>query len=134
MNILCDGDWEKPEIELSDSLSGLIKLGNVLLDVNDEVEILSKGERSPFYAENLDSLILRKLSNMEYDDTIHITISGKKLALEGSSEALSRLGRSLLNFFNANSQEGKHLHLNYYPGNGILAPTKSELIIILKSQ
>jgi hypothetical protein len=133
MNILCDGDWERPEIEISDSISGLIKLGNVLTSVDSEVEILSEQKKSQFYSENLNGLLLKKTLKPKDNDTLNIVIVDKKLVFEGSDIALSKLGMSLLDFFDEESQEGKHLHLNYFPGNGILSPTKCELIIVFRN-
>jgi hypothetical protein len=132
MNILCDGDWERPEIEISDSISGLIKLGNILTNIHGEAEILSEHKTSPFYSENLDSLLLKRLVNPKDDDTLDVVVFNKKLVLEGSDKALARLGISLLNVFHEDSQEGRHLHLSYFPGNGILSPTKCELIIVFR--
>lgn len=56
MYILYDGNCDRPEIEISDSSRGLIKLGNFFLNISENFHLYAEQRQSDFYPENLESL------------------------------------------------------------------------------
>ncbi|MBD1839916.1 hypothetical protein [Coleofasciculus sp. FACHB-501] len=68
--------------------------------------------------------------NAEKLDLLRIFIDNKNLVIEGSKLGFYKLGTSLLNYFNKNSQNGEHFHLDYFSGDRLLAPTNCHIIFL----
>lgn len=132
MYILFDGNWNRPEIEISDSPSGLSKLGTLFLGISQDLTLHAEQVKSKFYPENLEAISI-KLLPMESPggiSLIKIWITNNRLIFEGSQSAFNKLGRSLLNYFNEDSKKGEHFHLNYVEGDPLLAPTNCYVIFL----
>jgi hypothetical protein len=130
MYILFDGNWNRPEIEISDSASGLSKLGTLFLGISQDLTIPAEQVKSKFYPENLDAISI-KLLPMESPaekSLINIYITNNRLIFEGSKSAFNILGRSLVNFFPEDSKKGDHFHLDDVGGNSLFAPPNYSLI------
>ena len=130
MKLLFDGNFERPEIELSDSPAGLKNLGELLLDLNKEIELSAIPKESDFYPYNLQKIAFKINKDEQGINLIYISVAEEYLVLEGTSIALRKLGHSLLNCFNENSPDTSHIHLEYFPGNQLVAPTNCSLIIV----
>jgi len=133
MKLAFDGDLSNPEISLSDSISGLRELGNTLLDLKNEFELIASKDKIDFYSETLNKLIIKK-SNLDkkYKGLLKIYLSGQNLVIEGDRIALNNLGHSILNCFNENTPNGYHIHLDYLEGHdSLVGPTNCHLIIEL---
>lgn len=132
MYILFDGNWNRPEIEISDSPSGLSKLGTLFLGISQDLTLHAEQVKSKFYPENLEAISI-KLLPMESPggiSLIKIYITNNRLIFEGSQSAFNKLGMSLLNYFNEDSKKGEHFHLNYVEGDPLLAPTNCYVIFL----
>jgi hypothetical protein len=132
MYILCDGNWDKPEIEISDSSQGLIKLGELFLKISKNFNLHAEQKQSDFYSENLEgfSVRLSESENIEKHDLLKIYIDNKTLVLEGSKLVFHELGMSLLNYFYENSCINEHFHLDYFEENHLIAPTNCSIIFL----
>jgi hypothetical protein len=133
--VLCSNNWTNPEIEISASPQGLIELGELLININKDLVILSTTQKSAFYPEAIQSLVMKFSTSSAVTrlDVLNVSIVDKSLVFEGSSEAFRKLGDSLLNYFDENSQSGEHFHLDYVEGDDILAPTNCSLIFVCKN-
>lgn len=132
MYILFDGNWNRPEIEISDSPSGLSKLGTLFLGISQDLTLHAEQVKSKFYPENLEAISI-KLLPIESPggiSLIKIYITNNRLIFEGSQSAFNKLGMSLLNYFNEDSKKGEHFHLNYVEGDPLLAPTNCYVIFL----
>lgn len=136
MYILCDGNWDRPEIEISDLSQNLIRLGGLLLSINGDFKLQANPRKSEFYPENLEAVSMRLIpsTNAEELDLLKVFIDNKNLVIEGSKLGFYKLGSSLVNCFTKNSQSGKHFHLHYVQGDRLLAPTNCSLIFLCNSQ
>jgi hypothetical protein len=81
MYILCDGNWDRPEIEISDSSQGLIKLGRLFLNISENFKLQATQKKSDFYSENLEGLLVRlsQSKSVEKFDLLKIFIVNKNL-------------------------------------------------------
>jgi len=135
MYILFDGNWDKPEIEISDSSQGLIKMGQFLASISKDFKLYADKEKSEFYAENLEAVSMRlsPSRNGEQLDLLKTFIANNELVFEGSKLAFNNLGISLLNFFSQPSKKGTHFHLDCIEGYSLLlAPTNCHLIFMCR--
>jgi hypothetical protein len=133
MYIVCDGNWNNPEIEISDLSQNLIKLGELLLSINEDFNLHTVQTKSEFYAENIEAISIQLKQNKNAEqDLIKIFIDNKNLVFEGSKLAFDKLGMSLLNYFNENTQKGEHFHLSYSEGDALLAPTNCHIIFLCR--
>lgn len=132
MYILCDGNWDRPEIEISDSSQGLIKLGKSFLTISQNLKFHACKKTSEFYSESFEGILVRlsQSKNANKSDWINIFIENKYLIFEGNRFAFYKLGMSLLNYFNENSKKNEHFHLDYVEGTSLLAPTKCCIIFL----
>ncbi len=132
MYILCDANWDRPEIEISDSSQGLIKLGKLFKNISENFKLHPEQRQSDFYSENLESLSMRlsQSKNVEKSDLIKIFIDNKNLAFEGSQLAFHKLGMSLLNYFHENSYKNEHFHLDYVEQDTLLTSTNCSIIFL----
>ncbi|WP_017327152.1 hypothetical protein [Synechococcus sp. PCC 7336] len=129
MNILFNGNLENPEVDISDSASSLREIGNSLFNIDIEIEFMSSQEKSEFYPENLEKLIFRKDITTDKSNLLSILIHQNNLLISGTDVALRKLGQSFLNFFDETCKENEHIHLDYYEGNDLIAPTSCSLTI-----
>ncbi|MEG4799418.1 hypothetical protein QUB63_04610 [Microcoleus sp. ARI1-B5] len=137
MYILFDGNWDKPEIEISDSSQGLIKMGQLLASISKDFKLYADKEDSEFYAENLELVSMRLSPSRKGEqlDLLKTFIFNNELVFEGSQLAFHNLGRSLLNYFSEDSKKGNHFHLDYIEGYSLLlAPTNCHLIFMSRGQ
>ena len=132
MYILCDGHWDRPETEISDLSQSLISLGELLLSINRDFKLQANQTKSEFYPENLEAVLMKLLQSTKAEqlDLLKIFINNKNLVIEGYKVGFYKLGSSLLNFFNTNSQNGEHFYLDYVQGDRLLAPTKCHIIFL----
>ena len=130
MKLLFDRNFERPEIELSDSPASLRNLGELLLDLNKEIELSAVPEESDLYPYNLEKIVFKINGDKQGMNLIYISVTEEYLVLEGTPIALRKLGQSLLNCFNENSPDTSHIHLEYFPGNQLVAPTNCSVIIV----
>lgn len=136
MYILCDGNWDRPEIEISDLSQNLIRLGGLLLSINEDFKLQANPRKSEFYPENLEAISMRLIpsTNAEQLDLLKVFIDNKNLVIEGSKLGFYKLGSSLINYFSKNSKNGNHFHLDYVQGDCLLAPTNCFIIFLCNSQ
>jgi hypothetical protein len=132
MYILYDGNCDRPEIEISDSSGGLIKLGKLFLNISENFQVHAKQRQSDFYSESLEGLSVRLFKNEIIEETglIKIFIENENLVFEGSQLALSKLGISLINYFHESSYKNEHFHLDYVEEDPLLAPTNCSIIFL----
>jgi hypothetical protein len=128
MYLLCDGDWNNPEIEISDSSENLVKLGKILNELEESLEIKADNKESVFYSDCLSSLVLNLM--LKGDDLLGVRIADHNLIFSGTLKAFQNIGQSLINFFEGTVKEGEHFHLDYYEGNMVLAQTNCHLIFM----
>ena len=128
MNIVFDGDLREPEIKISGEPWELRELGTALLDMRDRCTIESERTTDRYYPELLDGLTF-ELENMGNEEPLlAVTLSRDYLIFKGPAEGFRRLGQSLLNVFPEQAPQGTHMHLDYFEGNDLLAPTSCHLI------
>ncbi|WP_293354942.1 MULTISPECIES: hypothetical protein [unclassified Microcoleus] len=134
MYILCDGNWDRPEIEISDSPRGIIEQGELWESISEDLKLPAEKIKSEFYAENLEtiSMKLSPIKNPERLDLIKIYLNNKNLVFEGSKSVFHKLGMSLLSYFHENSQKGEHFHLDYVEDDPLLAPTNCHVIFLCR--
>ncbi len=134
MYILFDGNWDRPEIEISDLPRGLIELGELCISISEDLKLHAEKVKSEFYPENLEgiSMKLSSIKNSAGLDLIKIHLNQKNLVFEGSKSVFHKLGMSLLNYFHKNSQKGEHFHLDYVEDDPLLAPTNCHVIFVCK--
>ncbi|MEG4303002.1 hypothetical protein [Microcoleus sp. D3_18a_C4] len=134
MYILFDGNWDEPEIEISDSPRGLIELGELCKSISEDLNLHAEKINSEFYPENLEgiSMKLSSIKNPEGLDLIKIHLNQRNLVFEGSKSAFHKLGMSLLNYFHENSRKPEHFHLYYVEGDCLLAPTNCHVIFLCR--
>ena len=128
MYLLCDGDWDHPEIEISDSSDNLVKLGTILNGLDKSLEIKASYQESEFYPYCLGNLVLNLM--VKGDDLLTVKIAERHLILSGTLKAFNKIGQSLINFFEDDVKEGEHFHLDYSDGNTVPAQTNCHLIFM----
>jgi hypothetical protein len=128
MYLLCDGDWDNPEIEISDSSENLVKLGKILNEFEESFEIKANDKKSEFYSDCLNNLVLDLMLNG--DDLLRVRIANHNLIFSGTLKAFQNISQSIINFFEGEVKEGDHFHLDYYEGNMVLAQTNCHLIFM----
>jgi hypothetical protein len=69
----------------------------------------------------------------EKDNLLKFLLIKEKLICEGTKLAFSKLGESILNHFDETSATGDHLHLDYFEGNDLIAPTNCHVILAYDS-
>lgn len=68
------------------------------------------------------------------DDRVLVSLDDTQLSFSGTKLALNKIGDSLLNFFDENSVQDDHFHLDYYEENQILRKTNCHLIFVCEGQ
>lgn len=134
MYILWDGSYSEPEIEISDSWSEMRQLGQFLINLNKDSILYGVHKKSKFYPKNLKiiKIILERNEtyNQEQLNLLKVFLDKDSLVFEGNKLAFRKLGQSLLNFFNEDSKNQEHFHLDYTEGDMLLAPTNCYLIFM----
>ncbi len=130
MKLFFDGNIDRPEIELSDSPDGLRNLGQLVLNLDKEIQLSAEQVCDDVYPYNLKGLVLKINSDRQGDDLLHISVAENNLVFEGTPIALEGLGQSLINCFDENTPDRYHIHLDYFPGSPLVAPTNCNLIIV----
>lgn len=136
MYVSCDSNSKGHEIEIADSAEGMNQLGKLLLNIDKNLKIYTKKEKLGSYPEALEDILIRFLEedNWQQLDLLKIFIEDKNLVIEGRKSAVDILGVSLTNFFNEDAKKYDHFHLDYWEGNGLLAPTNCSLIFMCLGQ
>lgn len=129
MNLVFDGNLSRPEIQMSGSPSRLREIGRILCEVETEIEIQAAQEKSEFYSENLHKLVIKRKADVDPENLLSISLSQGNLVIEGTDIALRKLGQGLLDFDDS-TPDKYHLHLDYYEGSALVAPTNCNLIVM----
>ena len=134
MYINCSGNWERPEIEIADSAQSFNKLGKLLVNIDDNLKIYTNQEKGGPYPEALEALVIRLLEedDLQQLDVLKIFVEDKNLVIESPKSGFDKLGASLTSFEDAKKHD--HFHLDYWEGNGLLAPTNCSLIFMCLGQ
>ncbi|MGB7709921.1 MAG: hypothetical protein WBL95_10345 [Microcoleus sp.] len=134
MYILFDGNWDKPEIEISDSPRGLIELGELCESISEDLNLHAEKIKSEFYPENLEGIFMKlsSIKNPEGLDLIKIHLNQRNLVFEGSKSAFHKLGLRL-SYFHEDSRKNQHLHLDYLEDDPLLAPTNCHIIFMCRA-
>ena len=131
MKLLFDPNPKGSEIELSDSPNGLRKLGQLLLNLDKEIELSADRTVSDddIYPCRFQGLALKLNHDRQGENLLQISVAKDNLVIEGTSIALGILGETLSEF-DDDTPDGYHIHYDYFPGvPGLLAPTNCSLII-----
>lgn len=131
--ILFDDHLGYPEIELSGRWDTLASLGKIINEVKDYCEIQAEQKKSDIYTGNLNLLILQRDESERFKDLIEISVCNKNLVIKGNQVAFNNLGDSLINVFTEDTFDGYHIHLDYFEGNSLVAPTNCNLVIACNS-
>ena len=125
MKIYCDKNPKGQSIAISGSADALLSLGRALSEGKD---IQFKAEEIPsrFYPILLRGFSFNLLSTTEA--LLEVVVEAQQLHISGGAKTAEKLGQSLLNFFSGEVMPGEHFHLDFFEGNGILAPTRYHLI------
>lgn len=126
--VACDGDWDEPEVQISGSVKALNALGKLLNTLKDHLVLDIPMLESEFYPVTVGTLDV-EIENRE-NDLLMVTIDEVVFKLRGTSVAFNKLGDSLLNYFDSDSNDGDHFQLDYYKGNELLDKTNCHLIFI----
>lgn len=130
MKIVFDGDVSAPEILIGLTLTEMKFIGTQLATLGDTLMISGNGVADRFYPEILRGLIFELTTIPDLQSLVAISLEDRMVCCRGGSEALGKLGNSLLNYFSEPVAEGDHLHIDYHEGSQLLAPTKCHLIIM----
>lgn len=129
MKIVFDGDLSAPEIQMCMTHAGLNDLGKRLVSFHDKVVILGDGTVDEFYPEALKGITCELVDDADFESTVSLSIEEGMFFCRSGRVGLGKLGQSLLNYFAESVGEGDHLHIDYYEGNQLIAPTQCSLII-----
>lgn len=128
ININCDGNWDKPEVQLSGSADTLTNFGRFLNQVEETQYIATHALKNEFYTVALQNLVIEPTT--VGNDRLTVEINDSSLKLSGTRLAFNKLADSLINFFDDDSEIGDHFHLDYYEGNQVLNETNCHLVFI----
>lgn len=128
INVNCDGNWDKPEVQFSGSANTLANFGMLLNQVKETVNIATHALKNEFYPVVLQNLIIEPTSTG--NDRLTIEIYNTSFKLSGTRLAFNKLADSLINFFDDESKFGDHFHLDYYEGNLVLNETNCHLVFM----
>ncbi|WP_339733987.1 hypothetical protein [uncultured Gimesia sp.] len=128
MRVAYDGDNDEPEVQISGEPEEYRDLGETLKVLGNSCDVEGFGEGDEYYPEVLRGLRL-ELTTTNSDTLLTIAICKQWLCLSGSTQAFVKLGQSLLNFFDEDVTNNAHLHLDYFEGNELLAPTTCHLTL-----
>jgi len=126
--VASDGDWEKPEVQVSGTSKALADFGLLLNSIKDNTTIAIESLDSEYYPINVKVIILEILQSG--NDRLTVMFDEDKFQLSGSNEAFNKLGDSLVNFFDDETSIGEHFQLDYYEGNQVLNKTNCHLIFL----
>lgn len=126
--IACDGDLDKPEIQVSGASNALSGFGEELNFLVDTMVLSIDEYENKFYPLRVNNLIIELI--MDGEDRLTVMFYENDLKIKGNKSAFKKLGGSLVNFFDSNSNIGDHFQLDYYDGNQILNNTNCHLIFI----
>ncbi|WP_419903989.1 Imm32 family immunity protein [Kiloniella sp.] len=128
IHVVCDGDWERPEVQISGSSMALSQLGILLSGINSHRRFSTNNSIDEIYAINIPTIILTFLDIG--NDRLTVGIDQNSLRFSGTKKAFDILGDSLVNFFDDQTVVGEHFHLDYYEGNEVLNDTTCHLIFM----
>lgn len=110
------------------------QLGQFLINLNKDSILYGVHKESKFYSKNLKMIKIIFKRNETYNhkklNLLKVFLDKDSLVLEGNKLAFIKLGQSLLNFFNKDSKNQEHFHLDYTEGDMLLAPTSCYLIFM----
>lgn len=128
----CDGDWAEPQLQISGDSSELRKLGRLLTRLQSSFDVETIQRREEFYPVTIERV------KFEVDEDgnglLSLGVNESLLVIQGTADALARLGQSLLNCFREGVEPGAHFHLDYFEGNQLLDETGAELIFVSTEQ
>lgn len=126
--VVCDGDWDKPEIRISGAARSLANLGVLMNGVSGCVMLDIPILKNEFYPISLSVLVIDLIDSE--NDRLTVVADKNKLKLTGTNLAFNKLGDSLINFFDDAANVGDHFQLDYFEGNEVLNDTSCHLIFI----
>ena len=124
--VLCDGDWEDPEVQIYGSSKALSDFGLLLNKTKDSFTIETNNLKNDFYPVCINKISVQPVQTG--NDKLAVSIDKISLNISGTKEAFQKLSQSLINFFDNDTEIGEHFHLDYYEGNEILNKTNCNLI------
>lgn len=130
IRILCDGDRERPQVEVSGSWQALAALGALLKGASAPVTLALEEYSNAFYPVSVRALHIEPQGQSGGRLTVSVDESG--MVLKGDAEAFDKLGQSLENCFDRHSRPGHHFHLDYYEGNDLLNQANCSLIFMCR--
>lgn len=125
IKIYCDNNPKGQSITICGSITELLDLG-LAFSTGTNFRLQTNDEPNRFYPIWLKRLEFKLLPDPEA--LIQIVIQEQQLFLSSGTKTVINLGRSLANFFGGTAMAGEHIHLDYFEGNGLLAPTKYHVI------
>ena len=134
MKIVYDGDLSAPEIQISMTRAEIDDVGKKLISYEQKIIILSDGATDEFYPVTLKGLAFELVNELALQPGVGLGIEDEVLYCRGGKIALGKLGQSFLNYFAGPIIEGDHLHIDYYEGSELVAPTNIHLIVECLSQ
>ncbi len=130
IRILCDGDWERPQVEVSGSWQALAGLGALLKRATAPVTVPLGEYSNTFYPVSVRALHIEPQT--QSGGRLTVSVDQIAMVLKGDAEAFDKLGQSLENCFDRHSRPGHHFHLDYYEGNDLLNQTNCSLIFMCR--
>ncbi len=130
--INCDGNPDKPEVQISGSKKALKNFGVLLNTTEDSSRLELPTCNDEHYPVPLRSIVYSVREAKE--DWAYVSINKEQLYLTGTKHTFNKIGDSLFNFFDEDAEVGDHFHLDYYEGNDVLAKTNCYLIFVCDRQ
>jgi len=129
MNISSNSDVSNPEVEVSGKATEFLALGYELLRGKSDVNLESKGVLDQFYPVGLKALKCTVETASENPGQLRLKVNNLSLLIVGDAKALRNLGQSLINTFTGATAD-EHMHLEYYEGNQLVAPSECSVIFM----
>ena len=128
IHIHCDGNWSKPEVQISGCAQAMVEFAEQLNKITTEQLFSNPVTENEFYPVGLKFLNIVPIK--EGNDKLTITVEKSMFSIEGTTVALNLLADSLINFFDDETQINDHFHLDYYDRSDVLNETNCSLIFI----
>jgi len=128
IKIVCDGDWDNPEVQISGTSNALAAFGSLLNTVNEPIVLNTLSCSNEYYPVEIKNIIIIPMESG--GDRLTVVVDEVSFKLSGTNKAFEKLGDSLVNFFDSETSIGEHFQLYYYDGNQILNKTNCNLIFI----
>lgn len=126
--IFINGNAEETQVEISGTILSLRTLGDILTQTTTKTTLNLQTRLDKFYPKKFESLQI--IYQEDQTNRVSIQIKDSKFIIKGNSIALSILGDSLNNFFDKESKNFDHFHIDYYNENDVLNPTNISLIFM----